>query len=84
MRIHALVKISTLAAATALTFGCATTSDLDALRAQHEADMQRVMDIANDANATADEALRTANDANSRSMATEESLNRMFQRSMMK
>lgn len=84
MRIRDLVKIGVLGTAAALTFGCAATSDVNQLRAQHEADMQRAMDMANDANAKADEALRVANEANSRSMATEEKLNRMFQRSMMK
>lgn len=85
MRIRDLMKVGTLAAATALTFGCATNSaDLEMLKSQHEADMQRAMDMASEANAKADEALRVANEANSRSMATEEKLNRMFQRSMMK
>ncbi|NVK43653.1 MAG: hypothetical protein HWE39_20605 [Oceanospirillaceae bacterium] len=85
MRIRDLMKIGVLGTAAALTFGCASNSaDLAMLKSQHEADMQQAMDMANDANAKADEALRVANEANSRSMATEEKLNRMFQRSMMK
>ncbi|GGO78139.1 hypothetical protein GCM10011348_09340 [Marinobacterium nitratireducens] len=85
MRIRELTKIGILGVAAALTFGCASNAaDYEMLKSQHESDMQRAMDMAAQANAKADEALRVANEANSRSMATDEKLNRMFQRSMMK
>lgn len=91
MRIANSLKVPVLAVLAGLTFGCASTGDMQALKDMHEQDMQRAMATANEAKATADEArataaeaLRVANEANQRSMATEEKINRMFQRSMMK
>jgi murein lipoprotein len=82
-----LIKISALAAVAALGAGCATTGDLQ--KVSDEA--KRAQATANEAKATAEQALDTANqarglasDANARSMATEEKLNRMFKRSMYK
>lgn len=91
MRIHNVLRMSLLVPFVALAFGCASSGDLKALQEQHNQDMQRAMDTANQAKATADEALQAANearaaanDADNRSKATEEKLNRMFQKSMMK
>ncbi|UTW10532.1 Lpp/OprI family alanine-zipper lipoprotein [Marinobacterium rhizophilum] len=91
MRTRDLLRVSALVAFAALSFGCASSGDMRAMHQTHEQDMQRAQSTADSAKATADEALRVANDAkamaaeaNARSMATEEKINRMFQKSMMK
>lgn len=53
--------------------GCATTSQLDLVR-----------DEAQTARRTADQALNVAQDANARSLKTEEMVNRSFKKSMRK
>jgi murein lipoprotein len=86
-------KLSNLAVVSALTFmaalsgGCATSGSLDEVRQE----AQVAQRTANEANQTAQTALATAQeaqslaaDANARSMSTEESINRMFRRSMYK
>lgn len=87
MNFKNLMKISAVAAVAAFGAGCATTGDLEKVQAQ----AQSAQTSANDAKATAEQALDAANqaktlaaDANARSMATEEKLNRMFKRSMYK
>ena len=79
-----MTKFSALALAAGLTFGCATSGDLEKVR-------QEALDAANRANSTANQALATANeakaiaeDAKAMSVATDERINRMFQRSMVK
>ncbi|WP_020682051.1 Lpp/OprI family alanine-zipper lipoprotein [Marinobacterium rhizophilum] len=91
MRTRDMLKVSALAAFAALSFGCASSGDMRSMQQVHEQDMQSVQASAESAKATADEALRVANEAkamaaeaNARSMATEEKINRMFQKSMMK
>ncbi len=91
MRTCDLLKVSALAAFAALSFGCASSGDMKSMKSMHEQSMERSMSTATDAKATADEALRVANEAkamaaeaNARSMSTEEKINRMFQKSMMK
>ncbi|ANG61279.1 hypothetical protein A8C75_01575 [Marinobacterium aestuarii] len=91
MRTRDLLKISALVAFAALSFGCASSGDMRSMKQMHEQEMQRTQSTADSAKATADDALRVANEAramaaeaNARSMATEEKINRMFQKSMMK
>jgi murein lipoprotein len=74
--------------------GCASTGDLDKLRAE----VERVNDTANsakaqaadatrtanEAKATADQALSTANDANATSAETQSKIDRMFKKAMYK
>jgi murein lipoprotein len=91
MRIRDVLKVSALVVFSALAFGCASSGDMHAMQQMHEQDMQRTQSTADSAKATADEALRVANearamaaDANARSMATEEKINRMFQKSRRK
>lgn len=82
--IKTMTKFSALALAAGLTFGCATNGDLEKVR-------QEALDAANRANSTANQALATANeakaiaeDAKAMSIATDDKINRMFQRSMVK
>ena len=77
-------KPAILAALLGVTFGCATNGDLERVR-------QEALDAANNANSTAQQALSAANeartiaqDAKAMSIATDEKINRMFQRSMLK
>jgi murein lipoprotein len=75
-----LAKILVLAAAAGLVSSCASTADLDSVRAlaeQAQADAAAAREAAAEANSKADEALRL-------SQATDERVNRMFRRSMMK
>lgn len=60
--------------------GCASTKDLDAVRAQAEA----AQAAADQAQATADQALGTAQAGQSCCDATNEKIDRMFKQSMMK
>jgi murein lipoprotein len=87
MPIKHSMKIATLAVVAAFSFGCASTSDLQ--KVSDEA--KRAQATANEAKTTSENALDVANqarslasDSNARSMATEEKLNRMFKRSMYK
>jgi len=73
MSLKTVTKLSALALIAGLTVGCASTSDL-----------QKVQNDANEAKAMARNALDTANEAKSMSMATEEKINRMFKKSMYK
>jgi murein lipoprotein len=67
--------------------GCATTGDLDALKAevnQNKADIAAANKNAADAKAMAQEAMTTANQANSTAEDTASKLDRMFKKSMYK
>jgi murein lipoprotein len=67
--------------------GCATTSDLDALKAevsQNKADIATANKNAADAKAMAQDAMTTANQANSTAEDTASKLDRMFKKSMYK
>ncbi len=91
MRTREVLKVSALVAFAALAFGCASSGDMHSMKQMHEQEMQRTQTTADSARAIAEDALRVANEArdmaaeaNARSMATEEKINRMFQKSMMK
>jgi hypothetical protein len=73
MSLKTVTKLSALALIAGLTVGCASTSDLAAVKKD-----------ADEAKAMARQALDTANEAKSMSMATEEKINRMFKKSMYK
>ncbi|MBL8259706.1 MAG: hypothetical protein JNM60_07865 [Candidatus Competibacteraceae bacterium] len=73
MSLKALTKVSALVLIAGLTVGCASTSDV-----------QKAQTDASEAKAMARNALDTANEAKSISMATEEKINRMFKKSMYK
>ncbi len=83
MRIRDMMKVGILGAAATLTFGCASNAEMNEM-AMMKTEIQNAMDMANQANAKADEALRRADEANSCCQANEDKINRMFQRSMMK
>ncbi|PWV64387.1 alanine-zipper protein [Plasticicumulans acidivorans] len=68
-----VIKLSALAAVAALSVGCASTGDVEAVRAE-----------AQKAQATANQALSTANEAKAIATDTSEKLNRMFKKSMYK
>ncbi len=78
--IKTLTKVSVLALVAGLTVGCASTSDLQ--KVQNDANEAKSM--ARNAMDTANEAKSIATDARSFSMATEETINRMFKKSMFK
>ena len=82
-----LTAASVLACMMALGGGCATSGSLEEVR-QEAQEAQRTANAAQQtaqtALATAQEAQSLAADANARSMSTEESINRMFRRSMYK
>ena len=73
MSLKTVTKLSALALIAGLTVGCASTSDLAAVKKD-----------ADEAKAMARNALDTANEAKSMSMATEEKINRMIKKSMYK
>jgi murein lipoprotein len=82
-----LLKLSVLTTAITLTVGCASTQDLEAVRtmaAQAQADASAANATANNALAVAEEARTIANEALTASRATDERLNRMFKRAMLK
>lgn len=92
---HRLVSMPVIALAATLALGgCATTKELDALRAEVEAlqlSAEAAKTGANDANAaafraqeTANQALQAAADAQACCNANTERLNRAFERSMLK
>jgi predicted small secreted protein len=72
MRSHSLLLSAFVLAASALS-GCATTSSVT-----------KVKDEARDAHRIAEQALTTAQEANNRSIRTEEMVNRSFRHSMRK
>ena len=87
---HKLALIVTIGAFIGLT-GCASTGDLDSARADLQSQIDRLSaDVATArsdaaaANAKADEAVNTANEANRRSMDTAEKIDRMFRKTMQK
>lgn len=74
------LSAAALGVALALAGGCASTSDLAAIRAiaeQAQADASAALQAANEANARADEASRMSQD-------TDERVNRMFRRTLQK
>jgi len=73
-------KVALVLLVIGLSAGCATTGQLEEVRAE----AQRANSTANQALQVANQAQQTATEANARSMETDEKLNRMFQRSMMK
>ncbi len=73
MSLKTVTKLSALALIAGLTVGCASSSDLAAVKKD-----------ADDAKAMARQALDTANEAKSMSMATEQKINSMFKKSMYK
>lgn len=75
-----LIRASLLATVLVAAGGCATSSDLDSIRAMAE----QAQADASAARQTAEEARATANQAMQMSQATDERLNRMFRRSMQK
>lgn len=82
-----LMKVAGLGLVVSLSVGCATTGDLEEVRAE----ARQAQATANDAKSTADAALATANEARSMagealssSQANTERLNRVFRRSMFK
>ncbi|MEE4377736.1 MAG: Lpp/OprI family alanine-zipper lipoprotein [Candidatus Competibacteraceae bacterium] len=81
------MKISALALVAGLSVGCATTGDLEKVRAE----ALQAQATANDAKSASETALATANEARSMASeslsccrANEERLNRVFKRSMYK
>ena len=86
-KLNNLTKIAALALVAGLSVGCASTGELEKVRQQATA----AQSTANEARQTAETALATANeakslaaDAQARSRRVEESVNRMFKRSMYK
>lgn len=80
-------KVAAIAAALAITTGCASTSDLDALRTE----VQQANQTAESAQAKADSASREAAEARSiaeealsRSNETDSKIDQMFKKSMYK
>ena len=85
-----LALVVTMGAIIGLT-GCATTGDLDSARTDLQSQIDRLSsDVAaakSDAaaaNAKANDAINIANEANRRSMDTEEKIDRMFRKTMQK
>lgn len=86
-KLSRLTVASALAFMTALSAGCATSGSLEEVRQEAQAAQRTANEAkqtAQTALATAQEAQSLASDANARSMSTEESINRMFRRSMYK
>ncbi len=73
-------RASVLVLVAGLTVGCASTSDLEKVRAE----AQQAQATANDAKATADASLQAANDASTCCLENREAINRAFKRGMMK
>jgi murein lipoprotein len=92
-RLRKLALVSMVAAVGGLT-GCASTSDLDALRSQvnaaaadasaAKADASAARADASDAKSMAQQAMDTANAAMSKSEETETKIDRMFKKAMYK
>ena len=92
---HAIVKTSTLVLTAVVALaGCASTSEMDKLRAdvqraqstadQAAADAASAMTTAEQADATANAALTTAERADATSKDTEARIDRMFKKAMYK
>ena len=92
---YAIIKTSTLVLTAAVALaGCASTSEMDKLRAdvqqaqatadQAAADAADAMTTAQQANSTADAALTTAERADATSRDTEARIDRMFKKAMYK
>jgi murein lipoprotein len=84
LRRLALISMVSLSAGLA---GCATTSDLDALRGQVDAasaEASAARAEAAEAKAMAAEAITTANEARATSQETETKIDRMFKKAMYK
>ncbi len=75
-----LVSIFALTLIAGLTVGCASTTEIKAIRAE----ATEAKTIASNAMDKASEAKAIATEARSVSLATEEKINRMFKRSMFK
>ncbi|MDQ2696880.1 MAG: Lpp/OprI family alanine-zipper lipoprotein [Pseudomonadota bacterium] len=87
MTFSPLKSVSIVAVAAALTAGCASTGDVDSLRAEiqsAQAAAQQAQQTAQQANQTAQQALQVANEAKAMSTDTDERINRMFRQSMFK
>jgi murein lipoprotein len=85
-RLRRLALISLVGMSAGLA-GCATTSDLDALRSQVDAasaDASAAKAEAAEAKAMAAEAINTANEAKATSQETETKIDRMFKKAMYK
>ena len=85
-QLRRLALISLLAMSAGLA-GCATTSDLDALRSQVDAasaEASAARAEAADAKAMAAQAVNTANEAKATSEETETKIDRMFKKAMYK
>ncbi len=87
MRKYTLLRAAALVLTGGLAAGCASTGDLNSLRD----DVQRALSQSGSAQNTANEALTTArraeataSEAKAMAQATDERINRMFKRSMMK
>jgi murein lipoprotein len=83
-RVLALITVAGVYAGLA---GCASTGDLDALKAevnQNKADIATANKNASDAKAMAQEAMNTANEAKSTADDTASKLDRVFKKSMYK
>ena len=81
------IKLLPLLIGIGLLGGCATTGDVETLRAemqQVEAKADAAMRTAEEAQRTSAEALQTAQDAKATSEATEEKIDRMFKKAMHK
>ena len=82
--IKTMTKFSALALTAGLAFGCASNGDLEKVRQEALAAASQANSTANQALSTANEAKAIAEDAKAMSVATDERINRMFQRSMVK
>lgn len=78
--ISALIGIPALAVMLAVSAGCATTKQLDEVRAIAE-DAQQT---ANEAKAMAADASASADEANRRTMETDQKIDEMFKKTMQK
>ncbi len=81
------IKMLALLTVVGLMGGCATTGDVEALRAeiqQIDAKADTAIQTAEEAKMTSAEALQTAQDAKATSEATEEKIDRMFKKAMHK
>lgn len=79
-RISAVLGIPVLAAMLAVGSGCATTKQLDEVRAMAE----EAKAMAADAKAMAADASNSADEANRRSMETDQKVDEMFKKAMTK
>lgn len=78
--ISALVGIPALAIMLAATAGCATTKQLNEVKAMAE----KAQQTADEAKAMAADAASKADEANQHAMATDQKIDKMFKKTMMK